>query len=126
MPAEPAVAPPSRLALTCDELAELLPAAAEAGSLGVAARAHLRGCGRCRAEAATYERLRHRLAGLRADRVDPGPDLLDAVLEAVRRRRRRRSQMAYLGAAGGLAAASAGVAGALMSLARARRHRLAG
>jgi hypothetical protein len=89
---------------------------------------HVATCLRCQAELAQYRRLLRSLRALRTQAVLPEGDLLTDLLEALRppapvtRLHRRNRRAAYLG---GLAAATAGAAGALVWASRLSRPRLA-
>jgi hypothetical protein len=114
--------------VTCEQVAAVLPGTPDLLLVDPAARAHVRACPRCQADLDVYRRLRAALARLRAERVDPGPEAVDAALAAVHaglRSARRLRRVAY-GALGGLAAATAGAAGAWITVSRARRGHLAG
>lgn len=120
--------------MRCDELRDVLAEAAEGAAVrDRRARRHVETCIRCQAELAQYRRLLRALRTMRADVVEPDPGLLPgvlAVLQAAGERQAVRSvlsgrRVAYVG---GIAAATAGAAGAivLVSLSRRGRLRLAG
>ncbi|MEJ7844430.1 MAG: hypothetical protein WKF93_02200 [Acidimicrobiales bacterium] len=132
--------------MRCEDVAELLPAAADgivpgglrglARSPGVgledrSARRHVEHCVRCQAELVQYRRLLRTLHGLRTEVLEPAPGLLAdilATLEAAGERQAVRSlltgrRVAYVG--GIAAAATAGAAGAILLATRTRRRPLA-
>jgi hypothetical protein len=82
---------------------------------------HVAGCLRCQAELVLYRKLLRSLRSLRAFPLTPDEDLLADLLEALRppapvtRLHRRNRRAAYLG---GIAAATAGAAGALVLASR--------
>ena len=108
--------------MPCEDLSLQLAAAAD-GSVALAPSEamHVETCLRCQAELAQYRRLLRSLRALRTHTVTPDDDLLIDVLSALRpsasvsRLHRRNRRAAYLG---GIAAATAGAAGALVLASR--------
>lgn len=117
--------------MLCDELnIRLAEVADDSVPLSGPEADHVATCLRCQAELVHYRRLLRSLRALRTVPLDPDQDLLDEVLEALRPpasvhrlHGRRNRRAAYLG---GLAAATAGAAGAVVLASRlATRPRLA-
>lgn len=108
--------------MRCDELADLL-AGLDGAPLDRRAADHVARCLRCQADAAQYRRIRRGLAQLAATTFDPGPLVLGAIFARLDADPLRTGwttrRLAYLG---GIAAATAGAAGALMLSTRARRR----
>jgi hypothetical protein len=121
---------PSDRALTCDDVAELLPGVVDgSGSAELGLRRHVEGCLRCQAELVQYRRVLRTLHHLRTEVLEPAPGLLTEILanlEAAGERGAVRSLLsgrrgAYIG---GLAAATAAgaAAGAIVLASRARKR----
>jgi hypothetical protein len=122
--------------LTCEAVAERLPAIVDAGeeAHGPVIR-HVERCLRCQAELAQYRRLLRVLHQLRTEVIEPAPGLLADILAAIEAAGERRAirsllrgrRVAYLG---GIAAATAAgaAAGVIVAVSRSRRRavRLAG
>jgi hypothetical protein len=106
----------------CEDLSLQLAAVADdPAALAAPEAAHVAGCLRCQAELVQYRRLLRSLRDLRSHTVVPDEDLLVDLLTALRpsasvsRLHRRNRRAAYLG---GIAAATAGAAGALVLASR--------
>jgi hypothetical protein len=106
----------------CEDLSLQLAAVADGSvALPPSEATHVETCLRCQAELAQYRRLLRSLRALRTHTVIPDEDLLVDVLSALRpsasvsRLHRRNRRAAYLG---GIAAATAGAAGALVLASR--------
>ena len=104
--------------MPCSDLSlRLAEVADDSVVLGGPEAEHVASCLRCQAELAQYRRLLRHLRALRGHAVVPDEDLLTDLLEALRppasvhRLHRRNRRAAYLG---GIAAATAGAAGALV------------
>jgi anti-sigma factor RsiW len=103
----------------------------DGGTADPVVQAHIESCLRCQAELARYRRMLRALQQLRTRYLEPAPGLLAqtlAVLEEEGERRAIRSmlsgrKLAYAGAIGGAAVATAATAAALL-LARSRRRSL--
>lgn len=109
--------------MRCDQVAEVLASLSADGRpelVDQLVEAHLRRCGRCRARAGAQHRLLAELAALRHELVEVPAGAIDEVLAAVTARSWFRGWRAAA-ALGGLAAATAGAASALVV----RRVRLA-
>ena len=115
--------------MRCDEVAAVLPSLVD-GTVppNIAVEHHVESCLRCQAELARYRRLLRALQQLRTRYIEPTPGLLGetlAVLEEAAERRAVRSilsgrRLAYAGAIGGTAVATAATAALL--IARSRRR----
>lgn len=115
--------------MRCEDVAALIPALVDGPSedATLAVTEHVESCLRCQAELARYRRLLRTLQLLRTRYVDPAPGLLGetlAALEDAAERRAIRSilsgrRLAYAGAIGGTAVATAATAAVL--IARSRR-----
>lgn len=116
--------------MLCEELSiRLAEVADDSATLTGPDAAHVESCLRCQAELVHYRRLLRSLRALRTMPVAPDDDLLVDLLESLRplasvtRLHRRNRRAAYLG---GLAAATAGAAGAVVLASKlATRPRLA-
>jgi anti-sigma factor RsiW len=115
--------------MRCDEVAALLPTLVDGTAPpNLAVEHHVESCLRCQAELARYRRLLRTLQQLRTRYIEPTPGLLGetlAALEEVAERRAVRSilsgrRLAYAGAIGGTAVATAATAALL--IARSRRR----
>ncbi len=109
--------------MRCDQVAEVLASPVGDGRPELVEQlvdAHLRRCGRCRTEAQAHRRLLAELAALRDELVPVPAGAVEQVLAAVSARSWFRGWRAAA-ALGGLAAATAGAASALVV----RRVRLA-
>jgi anti-sigma factor RsiW len=113
----------------CDEVAALLPMLVDGSAPpNIAVENHVESCLRCQAELARYRRLLRTLQQLRVRYIEPTPGLLGetlALLEEAAERRAVRSilsgkRLAYAGAIGGTAVATAATAALL--IARSRRR----
>jgi anti-sigma factor RsiW len=121
--------------MLCEEVTVLLPGMVD-GDLDVdpAAIQHVETCLRCQAELARYRRLLRTLALLRTRYAEPTPGLLgdtlaaltDAAEEGARRTLLSGRRLAYAGAIGGTAVATAATAALLIARSRRRSMRLAG
>ncbi len=120
--------------MLCDEVALHLAQVADVSlddQLSLPVRHHLATCLTCQAERISYRRIHRELRGLQDVIIEPDPDLLDEILDALRppaavipiRGSRRK---AYVG--GIAAAATAGAAGAIVLVSKLgiKGHRLAG
>jgi anti-sigma factor RsiW len=115
--------------MRCDEVAALLPALVDASAPpNIAVEHHIESCLRCQAELARYRRLLRTLHQLRSRFVEPAPGLLGETLAALdlAERRAMRSllhgrRLAYAGAIGGTAVATAATAALLIARSRSRR-----
>src|SRR5215467_4698941 len=111
--------------MRCDEVAALLPALVDGDSRNLAVERHVESCLRCQAELARYRRLLRALHQLRTRYIEPTPGLLGdtlALIEEAAERGAMRSmlsgrRLAYAGAIGGTA-----VATAALLIARSRRR----
>jgi hypothetical protein len=118
--------------MRCDQVAEVLSAAAERNALLPAEeRQHVEHCLRCQAELVQYRKLLRALRALRTEVLEPAPGLLPEILAGLQEEAERHSirsilsgrRVAYIG---GLAAATAaGVGGALVIASRRKSLRLA-
>jgi len=107
----------------------MLPETVEGTPVDLAMQTHIESCLRCQAELARYRRMLRALQQLRTRFLEPSPSLLAqtlATLEEAGERHAVRSllsgrRLAYAGAIGGAALATAGTAAALI-LARSRRR----
>ena len=115
--------------MRCEDLSlHLAEAVDSTGTLAGPQAEHVAGCLRCQAELAQYRRLLRSLRALRREPLIPDEDFLADLLLALRppatvtRLHRRNRRAAYLG---GIAAATAGAAGALVLATRINRPRLA-
>lgn len=115
--------------MRCDDAARTLAELVDGVEVTPNARtAHIERCLRCQAELAQHRKLRRAMAGLRAQLLEPGPELLEHVLEAVEqaaanpgRSALQRNRAAYVAAA---TATAATAAGAVLLASRTRRTRL--
>lgn len=108
--------------MPCEDLGLRLAEVADGSAILSGAEAqHVAACLRCQAELAQYRRLLRSLRALRGQQLTPDDDLLADLLEVLRppapvhRIHRRNRRAAYLG---GIAAATAGAAGALVLASR--------
>jgi anti-sigma factor RsiW len=114
--------------MRCDEVTVLLPAMVDGEVVDSEVERHVQSCLRCQAELARYRRLLRTLSMLRTRYVEPTPGLLAdtlGVLTDVAEHGARRTlisgrRLAYAGAVGGAAAATAVTAAVL--IARSRRR----
>jgi len=121
--------------MQCDEVTTLLPGLVD-GDVAVdpAAAVHIETCLRCQAELARYRRLLRTLASLRTRYAEPTPGLLgetlaaltDAAEDGARRTLLSGRRLAYAGAIGGTAVATAATAAVLIARSRRRSLRMAG
>ena len=108
--------------MPCEELNLRLAEVADGSAVLTGPEAqHVASCLRCQAELAQYRKLLRSLRALRAHTVAPDEELLADLLEVLRpaapihRLHRRNRRAAYLG---GIAAATAGAAGAIVLASR--------
>jgi anti-sigma factor RsiW len=107
----------------------LLPETVEGTPVDLAMQTHIESCLRCQAELARYRRMLRALQQLRTRFLEPSPSLLAQTLAALEEAGERHAvrsllsgrRLAYAGAIGGAALATAGTAAALI-LARSRRR----
>jgi len=107
----------------------MLPETAEGTPVDLAMQTHIESCLRCQAELARYRRMLRALQQLRTRFLEPSPSLLAQTLAALEEAGERHAvrsllsgrRLAYAGAIGGAALATAGTAAALI-LARSRRR----
>ena len=107
----------------------MLPETVEGTPVGLAMQTHIESCLRCQAELARYRRMLRALQQLRTRFLEPSPSLLAQTLAALEEAGERHAvrsllsgrRLAYAGAIGGAALATAGTAAALL-LARSRRR----
>ena len=117
--------PPMR----CEDVARMLPETVEGTPVDLAMQTHIESCLRCQAELARYRRMLRALQQLRTRFLEPSPSLLAQTLAALEEAGERHAvrsllsgrRLAYAGAIGGAALATAGTAAALI-LARSRRR----
>ncbi len=117
--------------ITCDDVGQQLPGVADGSAqLSRAARRHAETCLRCQADLVQYRKLLRNLRHLRTEMLDPSPGLLLEILASLEEAGERHSiraalhgrRAAYLG---GIAAATAAGAGAIVYAARSRRDGIA-
>ena len=115
--------------MRCDEVVALLPTLVDGSATpNIAVEHHVESCLRCQAELARYRRLLRALHQLRTRYIEPTPGLLGdtlALIEDAAERSAMRSmlsgrRLAYAGAIGGTAVATAATAALL--IARSRRR----
>ncbi|HEV3134947.1 MAG TPA: hypothetical protein VG348_09630 [Acidimicrobiia bacterium] len=107
----------------------MLPETVEGTPVDLAMQTHIESCLRCQAELARYRRMLRALQQLRTRFLEPSPSLLAQTLAALEEAGERHAvrsllsgrRLAYAGAIGGAALATAGTAAALI-LARSRRR----
>jgi anti-sigma factor RsiW len=107
----------------------MLPATVEGTPVDLAVQTHIESCLRCQAELARYRRMLRALQQLRTRFLEPSPSLLAQTLAVLGEESERHAvrsvlsgrRLAYAGAIGGAALATAGTAVALI-LARSRRR----
>jgi hypothetical protein len=107
----------------------MLPETVEGTPVDLAMQTHIESCLRCQAEFARYRRMLRALQQLRTRFLEPSPSLLAQTLAALEEAGERQAvrsllsgrRLAYVGAIGGAALATAGTAAALI-LARSRRR----
>ncbi|HKH26041.1 MAG TPA: hypothetical protein VKB11_02790 [Acidimicrobiia bacterium] len=107
----------------------MLPETVEGTPVELAMQTHIESCLRCQAELARYRRMLRALQQLRTRFLEPSPSLLAQTLAALEEAGERHAvrsllsgrRLAYAGAIGGAALATAGTAAALL-LARSRRR----
>ncbi|MCU1430119.1 MAG: hypothetical protein JWL83_4119 [Actinomycetia bacterium] len=115
--------------MRCDEVAAMLPMLVDDASTppNLAVEHHVESCLRCQAELARYRRLLRTLHQLRTRFIEPTPGLLGETLAAIEEAAERRAvrsilsgrRLAYAGAIGGTAVATAATA---LLIARSRRR----
>jgi len=107
----------------------MLPETVEGTPVDLTMQKHIESCLRCQAELARYRRMLPALQQLRTRFLEPSPSLLAQTLAALEEAGERHAvrsllsgrRLAYAGAIGGAALATAGTAAALI-LARSRRR----
>lgn len=118
--------------VTCESVAEILPGIVDGRQVaGDPVQRHVEACLRCQAEVAQYRKLLRALHQLRTEVLEPAPGALAelfAFLNAEGEQRAVRHllsgrRVAYVG---GIAAATAGAAGAAIIVASRARHRRVG
>ena len=115
--------------MRCEDVARLLPETVEGMPVDLAMQTHIESCLRCQAELARYRRMLRALQQLRTRFLEPSPSLLAQTLAALEEAGERHAvrsllsgrRLAYAGAIGGAALATAGTAAALI-FARSRRR----
>ena len=115
--------------MRCEDVARMLPETVEGTPVDLAMQTHIESCLRCQAELARYRRMLRALQQLRTRFLEPSPSLLAQTLAALEEAGERHAvrsllsgrRLAYAGAIGGAALATAGTAAALI-LARSRRR----
>ena len=115
--------------MRCEDVARMLPEPVEGPPVDLAMQTHVESCLRCQAELARYRRMLRALQQLRTRFLEPSPSLLAQTLAALEEAGERHAvrsllsgrRLAYAGAIGGAALATAGTAAALI-LARSRRR----
>lgn len=114
----------------CAIAAEWLPALATGDAeAGPRVERHVTTCLRCQADMARYRRLRRTLRGWSEAGIEPGPDVLPAILASLERAGGRRvpvtagRRTVYVG---GVAVATAGAAAGVLVWVNRRRPSLAG
>jgi anti-sigma factor RsiW len=115
--------------MRCEDVARLLPQTVEGTPVDLAMQIHIESCLRCQAELARYRRMLRALQQLRTRFLEPSPSLLAQTLAALEEAGERQAvrsllsgrRLAYAGAIGGAALATAGTAAALI-FARSRRR----
>jgi anti-sigma factor RsiW len=115
--------------MRCEDVAQLLPETVEGTPVDLAMQTHIESCLRCQAELARYRRMLRALQQLRTRFLEPSPTLLAQTLAALEEAGERQAvrsllsgrRLAYAGAIGGAALATAGTAAALI-FARSRRR----
>ena len=115
--------------MRCEEVARQLPRTVEGTPVDLAMQTHIESCLRCQAELARYRRMLRALQQLRTRFLEPSPSLLAQTLAALEEAGERQAvrsllsgrRLAYAGAIGGAALATAGTAAALI-VARSRRR----
>jgi anti-sigma factor RsiW len=115
--------------MRCEDVVRLLPETVEGTPVDLAMQTHIESCLRCQAELARYRRMLRALQQLRTRFLEPSPSLLAQTLAALEEAGERQAvrsllsgrRLAYVGAIGGAALATAGTAAALI-LARSRRR----
>ena len=115
--------------MRCDEVARQLPETVEGMPVDLAMQTHIESCLRCQAELARYRRMLRALQQLRTRFLEPSPSLLAQTLAALEEAGERHAvrsllsgrRLAYAGAIGGAALATAGTAAAVIH-ARSRRR----
>jgi hypothetical protein len=125
-----AIAAPARRAVTCEDVAGLLPGIMEGSDVAAPAVVrHVEQCARCQAEVATYRRLLRVLQQLRFHRLAPPAGSLEDVLSAIETEAKRRAFRSVLTgrrltyAAGIGAATAAGSVVVIVGRARTARTR---
>jgi anti-sigma factor RsiW len=114
--------------MLCDDITPLIPGLVDGETLAPGVERHIESCLRCQAELARYRRLVRTLAMLRTRYVEPTPGLLGETLAAItdaaetgaRRTLLSGRRLAYAGAIGGGALATAATAAMLIARSRKR------
>lgn len=113
--------------MRCDAVADALAGVADgSASLDDRGRRHVEACLRCQADLVHHRRILRAMRSLRTEYLEPAPGLLPEVLASLEQAGERHAirlmlsgrRVAYLG---GIAAATAAGAGALVVATRARR-----
>ncbi|MFN0030133.1 MAG: hypothetical protein ACKV2O_23520 [Acidimicrobiales bacterium] len=116
--------------MQCEELAEVLSAVADGSErLSEGQRWHVEHCLRCQAEVVQYRKLLRALRAIRTEVLEPAPGLLNDILVAIAQSGERNAVRHLLSGrkvvyVGGIAAATAGAAGAVVLATMSRRSRL--
>lgn len=122
--------PGSWVAVRCEELTEVLSAVSDGSErLSEAERWHVEHCLRCQAELVQYRKLLRALRAIRTEVLEPAPGLLNDILVSLVESGERNAvrhllhgrKVVYVG---GIAAATAGAAGAVVLATMSRRSRL--
>jgi hypothetical protein len=113
----------------CDDVLEFLPGVADgSATLSDASRWHVERCLRCQAELVQYRKLLRALRTIRTEVLEPSPGLLSDILAGISESGERHAvrqlltgrKVAYVG---GIAAATAAGAGAVVLATMSRRSR---
>jgi anti-sigma factor RsiW len=112
----------------------MLPETVEGTPVDLAMQTHIESCLRCQAELARYRRMLRALQQLRTRFLEPSPSLLAQTLAALEEAGERHAvrsllsgrRLAYAGAIGGTAVATAATAAVLIARSRRRSLRMAG
>lgn len=117
--------------VSCDDVADALPAIVDGAQVAdLEVQRHIGACLRCQAELVQYRKVLRVLHELRTEVLEPSPGLVPDLLAALEAAGERRAihhllngrRVAYVG---GIAAATAGAAGAILASRARRRVRLA-
>lgn len=117
--------------VSCDDVADALPAIVDGAQVAdLEVQRHIGACLRCQAELVQYRKVLRMLHELRTEVLEPSPGLVPDLLAALEAAGERRAihhllngrRVAYVG---GIAAATAGAAGAIFASRARRRVRLA-